>query len=270
MYIGVFIRNPLSQMLKVKSDRPMIFADGDGNIIETLNVAKGAKNILGLESQDELEIINVKDAEGKMARFSEGVRKSLSKFGNVYEEGDGFFMVDSKIEELCAEDIEKEVGMGCVVCISDNMKIAKTICPIMDRSIALSEKDFKEGNFESIESKEDIRERIEFALYDEEEILDSLSGKMMDVGGSDRRERIGGMVDSLVRDEGMMCPLSCDIYVVIMRDGAQFIKKMALKQEGREEIIDRIMKAGKSAEKIGIFIYSSKSGKDRLTKFFGL
>jgi len=270
MYVGVFIRNPISQMLKVKSDRPIAFADENGNIIETMNMAKGVKNIANLEKNEELEIVNVKDVEGKMGKFSEGMKQSFSKFGSVYEEKDGFFIIDSKNEDLGIDDIEKEIDMESVICISDNIKIAKAVCPIIDRSMILMERDFRDGNLENSEQLDDIRERIEFALYDEDEILDSLSGKMMEMGGENKKERIGGMIDSLVKDEKMMYPLSCDIYLLIMKEGAQFIKKMTLKQEGRDGIVEKVLKAGKSAEKMGIFIYSSKSGKDRLTKFFGI
>ncbi|MCX6774330.1 MAG: hypothetical protein NTY68_05040 [Candidatus Micrarchaeota archaeon] len=270
MYVGVFIKNPISQMLKVKSDRPIIFADENGNIMETMNIGKGAKNIMNLKNQNELEIINVSNSEEKMLKFSEGMKKSLSRFGSVYEEGDGFFIIDSKSEDISIENIEKEMEMESIICISDNIKIAKAICPIVEKSMVINEKEFKEGNISEIDSKEDLRERIEFALYDEDEILDSLSGKMMDMEGENKKERIGGMIDSLVKDENMMYPLSCDIYLLIMKEGAQFIKKMTLKQDGREGIVEKISKAGKSAEKMGIFIYSSKSGKDRLTKFFGI
>ena len=49
------------------------------------------------------------------------------------------------------------------------------------------------------------------------------------------------------------------------------IKKITLKQDSRESIIEKVEKASRFAEKIGIFIYSSKCGKEkRLTRFFGL
>jgi hypothetical protein len=102
-------------------------------------------------------------------------------------------------------------------------------------------------------------------------VLDSLCGKVTEVSEKNRKECMGGMLDSLVKDEGLVYPISGDIYILVIREGAQFIKKIVLKQDSRDSILEKMGKVARFAEKMGIFIYSSKSGKERrLTKFFGL
>jgi hypothetical protein len=273
MHVAVVVRNAVSQMLGVRTEKPTVFVDPKGNIIEAVNVGGGARR-LGSPGMDEnVEIVQVNDIEEKAQRFTGGIKRSLARFGEVYHEQGSMFIIEAKDEEPSAisERIRNELGIECTVCISDSVRVLKAVCPFMDKDISFSEKDFREGKLDDLGLPDDVKEKIEFTLYDEDDLLDSLSGKVMDMDQKGRKESIGMMLDSLVKDEGMVYPVSGDIYVLAIREGIQLIKKITLKQDSRESIIERVEKAARFAEKIGIFIYSSKCGKEkRLTRFFGL
>jgi hypothetical protein len=270
MHIGVFVRNLMPQMLGIKSDGPTVFVDSKGNIIEAVNM-EGGKGLGRLSSDDSVSIVNVDDVEGRTTRFTERIKQGLSKFGEVYAESERLFIVNSKAEdpEGIPKSVREEIDLDCIICISDSARVIKAVCPFADKDIIFNEKDFKEGKLETLDLPDESKEKIEFALYDEDDVLDSLCGKVVEIDEKTKKEGMGSVLDSLVKDEGLVYPISGDIYVLVIREGAQFIKKIVLKQDSREAILEKIGKVARFAEKIGVFIYSSKSGKEkRLTKFF--
>ena len=272
MHIGVFVRNLMPQMLGMRAERPTVFVDNRGNIIEAVNM-EGGKALGRMSPDDSVDIVNVDDLEGRTSRFTERLKRGLSKFGEVYAASDRLFIVESRAEdpEGIPKSIREDIELDCIICISDSARVLKAVCPFADKDIIFNEKDFKEGKLETLDLPDDAKEKIEFALYDEDDVLDSLCGKVIEVDEKNRKGSMGSMLDSLVKDEGLIYPISGDIYVLVIREGAQFIKKVVLKQDSRESIIEKMGKVARFAEKIGVFIYSSKSGKEkRLTRFFGL
>jgi hypothetical protein len=204
MHIGVFIRNLMPQMLGIKSSGPTVFVDGKGNIIEAVNM-EGGKGLGRLSADDTVGIVNVDDVEGRTSRFTERLKRSLSKFGEVYEESERLYIINSRAEdpEGVPKAIREEIELDCVICISDSARVLKAVCPFADKDIVFNEKDFKEGKLETLDLPDDAKEKIEFALYDEDDVLDSLCGKVTEVSEKNRKECMGGMLDSLVKDEGL-------------------------------------------------------------------